>query len=339
MKKNIILIILLIGFFLGACNDQLLNDEYKGGDWFYLENNGAVMPVWVRGNKSSNVFIIFLHGGPGTTSLDIAISPAHKQLQNDYALVYYDQRLSGGAQGNAKPESLTLEQFVEDLEKIVYLVRYKYKNPTIFLMGHSWGGGLGTAYLLSTENQKYISGWIGGDTAHNWEEGMILSWEWVKNKANAKIDAGIDVNYWKKELDWYNTASYTWDNFLNRHVNNVDKLDGYYYNSSNNTDFPRWTAPLPLLFFLYFNNMQKQFNLEKLNLSSQMYRITIPSMILWGRHDGIFPVELAQDAYDSLGTDSNNKYLCIFEYSAHSPLREEPDLFVFKVKEFIEKYR
>jgi pimeloyl-ACP methyl ester carboxylesterase len=337
MKKHIMLIFLL--FIFSACNDQLLNDEYEGGDWFYLENNGAVMPVWVRGNKLSNVFIIFLHGGPGTTSLEAAISSAHKQLQNDYAFVYYDQRGSGGAQGNTKPESFTVEQFVEDLQKIVYVIRYKYNNPIIFLIGHSWGGGLGTAYLLSTENQKYISGWIGGDTAHNFEEGMILSWEWVKDKANAKIDAGIDVNYWKKELDWYNTASYTWDNFMNRHVNNVDKLDGYYYNASNKTDFPRWTAPLPILYFLNFNYIQKRFNLEKFNLTSQMYKITVPSMICWGRHDGILPVKLAQDAYDNLGTDSNDKYLCIFEHSAHNPAIEETDIFVYEVKDFIEKYR
>jgi len=340
MIKNKILFILFITVLdLGSCNDQLLNDEYKGGDWFYLENAGAVMPVWVRGNKSSNVFVIFLHGGPGNTSLDAAISSTHRQLQNDYAFVYYDQRGSGGAQGNSKPDSFTVEQFVEDLEKIVHIIRYKYNNPIIFLMGHSWGGGLGTAYLLDVRNQQYISGWIGSASAHNLEEGMKLSWAWVKDKANERINAGIDVNYWKKELDWYNTEFCTWDNFMNRHANNVNKLNGYYYNPSNRTDFPRWTSPLPILFFLNNNNAQKNFNLEKFNLSSQMNKITIPSIILWGRHDGILPVELAQNAYENLGTNSDNKYLYIFENSAHDFPDEEPYLFVKVVKKFIEKYR
>jgi len=338
-KSKILIIVLVILFFFSSCNDQLLNDEYKGGDWLYLENKGAIMPIWVRGNKSSNVFVIFLHGGPGNTSLDVAISPEHRQLQNDYAFVYYDQRGSGGAQGNAKPDSFTVEQFVEDLQKIVHIIRYKYNNPTIFLMGHSWGGGLGTAYLLNIQNQQYISGWIGTASAHNFEEGMKLSWQWVKNKANERINAGLDVHYWKKELDWYNTASCTWDNFMNRHANNVDKLNGYYYNPSNRKDFPRWTAPLPILYFLNNNNVQKLFNLEKLNLSAQMYKITIPSIIIWGRHDGILPVELAQNAYDNLGTNSENKYLYIFEKSAHCLQNEEPDLFVEIVEEFIEKYR
>jgi pimeloyl-ACP methyl ester carboxylesterase len=340
MNKNRILIIVLTFVILfSSCSDQLLNDEYKGGDWFYVENDGAVMPVWVKGNKSSNVFILFLHGGPGNTSLDTAISQVHRQLQNDYALVYYDQRASGGSQGNANPESFTVEQFVDDLEKVVHVIRYKYGNPIIFLMGHSWGGGLGTAYILSAENQKYISGWIGSGTAHNLEGGMILSWKWVKEKANAKINAGVDVNYWQKELDWYNAASCTWDSFLNRHAGNVDKLNGYYYNPLNATDFPRWTAPLPVLYFLNSNYIQKRFNLGNLNLTSQMYKITIPSIILWGRHDGILPVELAKDAYDNLGTGSNDKYLYIFENSAHNLQIEEPDLFADKVKSFIEKYK
>jgi len=339
IKYRILFILFIVILDFASCNDQFLNDEYKGGDWFYLENAGAVMPVWVTGNKLSNVFVIYLHGGPGNTSLDAAISPVHRSLQNDYALVYYDQRGSGGAQGNAKPDSFTVEQFVEDLQKIVYVIRHKYNNPTIFLMGHSWGGGLGTAYLLDTRNQQYISGWIGSASAHNLEEGMKLSWAWVKDKANERINTGLDADYWKKELEWYNTASCTWDNFMNRHANNVDKLNGYYYNPSNRKDFSRWTSPLPILFFLNNSNVQKTFNLEKFNLSSQMYKIKIPSVIIWGRHDGILPVELAQNAYDNLGTNRENKYLYIFEKSAHSTQNEEPDLFVDIVTEFIEKYR
>ena len=93
------------------------------------------MPVWVQGNKSSNVFVIWLHGGPGGSSMGISSLPAFEQLQNEYAFVYYDQRGSGASQGNAKLESMTLNQFVDDLKKIVHLIRHKYNNPTIFLMG------------------------------------------------------------------------------------------------------------------------------------------------------------------------------------------------------------
>ena len=33
---------------------------------FWIERNNARMPVWVRGNIDSGIFIVFNHGGPGS---------------------------------------------------------------------------------------------------------------------------------------------------------------------------------------------------------------------------------------------------------------------------------
>jgi len=341
MKRKILIINLFVILFLGSCDDQLLSEDYRGGDWFYLENKGAIMPVWVKGNRESNVFIVYLHGGPGGTSFDATIYSAYEQLENEYTFVYYDQRGSYAAQGTASNESFTMEQFVEDLQKLITLIRYKYNNPTVFLLGHSWGGALGTAYLLDEKNQQHISGWIEIDGAHNMEEGMILSFEWAKTKANERINAGNDENYWKKELSWYNSAPVTWNNFI-RHAQNVVKLGGDYYNSSNNPGaFNFWNTPVPAFSFINGLNMTFNINiaLESFNLSSEMHKITVPSLIFWGRHDAIIPIEMAQNAYDNLGTVGSDKYLHILEYSGHNPFLEELALFVERVKEFVEKYK
>jgi len=341
MKKiRIVFVVLITVLFFGACDDQFLHDEYKGDDWFYLENDGAIMPAWVRGNKSSNVFVIFVHGGPGGTSMDAAIMPTFKQLHNEYAFVYYDQRGAGAAQGNAKLESLTIEQFVEDLQKLVILIRYKYNNPVIFLMGHSWGGGLGTAYLLDSKNQQHIAGWIEINGAHNLKDGTNWSIQWTIKKANERINAGNNVSYWQKEINWYNnfTQPVTYDNFFERHLDNVWDLDGYFYDSSNMMDIPLWTSPHPLLshFILW---VTKNINVWELDLTPEMHKIKVPSLILWGKHDGSLPVELAENAYNNLGTVDNDKHIHIFEYSGHCPFMEEADIFVDRVKMFIEKYK
>ncbi|MCL2008189.1 MAG: hypothetical protein FWG77_08905, partial [Treponema sp.] len=64
MKRCVIIFIIICTLpSFGACDTLFLNDEYKEGDWFYLENAGAVMPVWVQGNIASDVFVIWLHGG------------------------------------------------------------------------------------------------------------------------------------------------------------------------------------------------------------------------------------------------------------------------------------
>jgi pimeloyl-ACP methyl ester carboxylesterase len=51
------------------------------------------------------------------------------------------------------------------------------------------------------------------------------------------------------------------------------------------------------------------------------------------------PVELADDAYERLGTPRSDKSIVIFEDSAHSPMFEQPDAFNRAVIDFIEANR
>jgi predicted alpha/beta-fold hydrolase len=137
--KTQLLFFLMIAGLLSSCEKELLTE----GDYFFLRSEGADMPVWVRGNKNAQVFILVLHGGPGSYVSEYIGMPSFNSLEKEYTVVYWDQRASGDSQGNAKPESLTREQFVQDLDKLVALIRNKYNQPTLFLLGHSWGGALG----------------------------------------------------------------------------------------------------------------------------------------------------------------------------------------------------
>lgn len=342
MKHVTTIIVLLLSMFT-SCSEMLLDDEFRGGDYFYLENEGAVMPVWVRGNVASGAFVIFLHGGPGNTAATYAIADSHKELQKDYALVYYDQRGSGAAQGNAKPSSFTIEQFTEDLDKLITLINHKYGNPVIFLAGKSWGGCIGTAYLINPENQYRVRGWIEIDGAHNLKGGIRRSWEWVKTKARERIDAGDDAGRWQKEIDWYDSEPDKINTSYHiRHGKNLNDLNGIYLNPENDpgNGFP-WASPIPVFYQLnavYINN-HNAFDIQHIDYTPQVHRIIIPTLILWGRHDGTLPVSLAYEVYDNLGTDPPNKKLFIFENSAHVPSYEEPELYAQVMKEFIEKYK
>lgn len=58
MKKLLILIFCVSLF---SCSD----DSTEISDTFYLRNDVADMPIWVRGNLDSDNIVIFFHGGPG----------------------------------------------------------------------------------------------------------------------------------------------------------------------------------------------------------------------------------------------------------------------------------
>src|SRR5690606_11782777 len=77
---------------------------------------------------------------------------------------------------------------------------------------------------------------------------------------------------------------------------------------------------------------------NRLDLQQQLAQITIPSLICWGEHDGVFPVAIGHNTYQQLGSPEHDKYLRIFSFSAHSPNYEEPTAFANAVLNFVNGY-
>ncbi len=55
--------------------------------------------------------------------------------------------MSGMSQGDPDPSTLTIDQHIEDLEKVIQLIKVKYNPGSLFLLGHSWGGVMTAGYL------------------------------------------------------------------------------------------------------------------------------------------------------------------------------------------------
>lgn len=336
MNRLIVLMTLAATLILSACN----KDEFqKDGDFFYLESVGAKMPIWVKGNVESKKFIIFLHGGPeGGSSQYYTIFPSHKEIEKHFAIVYWDQRMCGMSQGNPSMEDATLDQFTLDLDKVVSLINKKYDNPELYLMGHSWGGALGTNYLL--EHQSKINAWIEIDGGHAWTQANALSRENMIEVAHNKVAANDDTEFWNFALDWYQEHPVVGIND-NAHYSFVGAANGYDYNpDSDSLEIPftdlLFFSPISTAYF--FVPYQFSFLDTGLNLQNRVDEITIPTLICWGKHDGVFPVQQASETYNLLGTPAANKRLRIFEYSAHSPNYEEPTAFASEVIDFILTY-
>ena len=215
---------------LTAC----IKDEFQiDGDFFYLNNAGAKMPVWVKGDTDPGKFIIMLHGGPeGGSSQYYTIFPSHKKIEEHFAIVYWDQRMCGMSQGNPSMSDATLELFTDDLDKLVTLINYKYSNPKLFLMGHSWGGALGTNYLL--EHQNKISGWIEIDGGHSWTSANAISRDSMMAFAENKIQTNEEKDYWQFALDWYSKHDIVGIND-NAHYTFVGKANGYDFNPQSDS--------------------------------------------------------------------------------------------------------
>lgn len=336
MKIKIHVIGILLILLLADCRKD---DFQKEGDFFYLSSAGATMPVWVKGNKESGKFIILLHGGPeGGSSQYYTIFPSHKEIEKHFAIVYWDQRMCGMSQGNPSMADATLEQFTLDLDKLVSLINDKYNNPALFLMGHSWGGALGTNYLL--EHQHKISGWIEIDGGHNWTTANAISRDSMMVFARNKIQTDDEKEFWQFASDWYDEHRVVGIND-NAHYTFVGKANGYDYNPlSDSLQIPftelLFSSPVSTAYF--FVPYKFSFLNNGLDLQDELGKITIPALICWGKHDRVFPVTVAYDTFKKLGTSDTDKYIHIFNISAHSPNYEQPVEFADEVIKFVKKY-
>jgi len=329
MKNFTLLLFILISV---SCNKQ--------DNFFFLRNDNADMPIVVRGNENSGIYIIFLHGGPGNGTY--VWEDFFKGIEKNFSVVYWNQRAAGESQGNTNANQMTVAQFVEDLDKVVMLINNLYNKPKIFLMGHSWGGLLGTAYLI--EHSDKIAGWIEVDGAHNKILGEIYAKKWVMDYANSQVNQGIDSEYWNDALNWYNT--YTGPlTFSSKHYTEyLDKAHAYFYQkeiqwySVSDFFFGRANG-FDLLLNGSYSSDKLDNEVVSIDLTPDMHAITIPSLILWGRHDGTIPFEMAEDAYHALGTSPDDKSIIYFENSAHSPMIEETNSFNKAVVDFVNSYK
>lgn len=339
--KNRILYFLILVFVISSCQKEDLSHE----DHFFVSNDDAVMPVYIKGNLDSDVIILFLHGGPGGNASQATFLPSFQGIENSYAIAYWDQRASGLSQGNPDKSTFTIEQFVEDTDYVIEALNVRYPDKQIFLFGHSWGGALGAAYLSTNNYQTKITGFICMDSGHNLELGLPLSVDWVENYATEQVNLNDNVSYWSEVEEWCatNPDMTVPDNFF-KYVEFLNETDAYRHNNQE-VEIDKVTlgdilnSRLSLAVLIGGQYLSQNFNILELNLSDEMASITIPSLVLWGENDGVNTVAMGYDAYNSIGTDSLKKELVILENSAHEGYLEQPEIFKTTLINFVEAYK
>jgi pimeloyl-ACP methyl ester carboxylesterase len=170
------------------------------GDYLFLEREGAIMPVWVRGNVESGTFVLIVHGGPGSTSQQWVDLPSFQAFEKRYAIAYWDQRGAGTSQGTPPSTSYTVDDAVADTDAVVALLRSRYEVKRFFILAHSWGGFVATAWLLDPAHQVGVDGYVmvSGDFAP--VEGVDLARQFVLEYAKAQVDAGAAD--WQPAVNW-----------------------------------------------------------------------------------------------------------------------------------------
>lgn len=348
--------------FLFACQKEAIPTG-QISESLWLEHKGAQMPILVEGNPNAKTLLLLLHGGPGGSAkvYNETLKNFSQPLEEKYLLAYYDQRLAGNSRGNFDGKLMTVTQMVEDLGLTVELIRNQYgADLKIFLFGHSWGGYLGNAYLSTDNFQTKIAGWIDVAGAHNIEKLVYDGLDLMETVANEQIAKGSKhEDEWQEKLDFIQefdkktndrTLPLTEELSLemNRHAHSAGAI-------AQNDDLLETKSErdgeAKAALFLDHNPLTSLMNnahtagsdiwkeLLAKPLTPELKKITIPSLMIWGKYDFVVAPSLGEEMLQELGTPEEDKSLFIFEESGHSPMFNETEKFVDLVVDFIEKYK
>jgi len=338
--------VFLFGFILlfSACQKEKISLSENVSEAFYVENAGASMRVLVEGNTASNTFILIIHGGPGASSYFYDTKYISKNIGDKYAVIYWDQRNAGASQGTSNGGNLHLDQMVDDLKKVIEVLKFRYgQQISLFLVGHSFGGLLATDFLISSDYQNLIKGWINVDGSHNYPLNDTLTRQMLLNVGQYQISKKRYVNKWQPIVMYCvaHQGNFTFEQ--------SQQLESYAAEAENYIDSVKYvsivsevlkyaiadkyplTAILSNLLYSEDSNFNKE--LAKTQFSSSLHKITIPVLVLWGKYDFTCPPALGEDFFNHI--NSSYKRMVISPRSGHNLILQDKKLFCDEVNAFV----
>lgn len=303
-------------------------DNVEPEPTFFIENKTEKMPVWVYGKEDSKYIILPVHGGPGSEALDFRNYKGgigFRTIEDDYLVAYWQQRASGQSSGVGDESLFTIDQYVDDADKVIDELKALYPDTEIILFGHSWGGMLTSSYLGDTQRSAKVKAWVNAAGVHNGTTIEETTLDDINNEADKRIEADVNVDYWndvKQELkdnaDKANALAY-------EVVNKIPEVPIKVDNSEFNFELKS----------LLSNKVLFPQILKTNNTSILASGFELPTLILWGDYDFAVSKTIRDEALQNL---SSAKVTNVnFHASGHYMMFHEPELFANSMKDFIAK--
>jgi proline iminopeptidase len=287
---------------------------------------GIEQSIWWRGVDVRNPALVLLHGGPGASEAAL-FRHFNAELEQRFVVVYWEQRGAGRSyHGDIAIQSMTVAQFVRDLDEVVDLVRTRFNKDRVVLLGHSWGTVLGTLY--AAQHPEKIAAYVGVAQIGNMAEQRRLSYEFALAEAIRRgegraveeigaigpaphsVDALLALGKWTERFGGsmrggLSTGKLIWTALNTDEAGLVDLVK-----------FGRGNR---------FSLLSLESEIASLDLSARYRSFKVPVFFLLGRHDWHVPAVDVARYFDLI--DAPCKRLVWFEESAHNPPFEEPQKF------------
>jgi pimeloyl-ACP methyl ester carboxylesterase len=291
----------------------------------YLRLGGVDQWVMIRGQSIRNPPLILLHGGPGLSETGL-FRHFNAPLEKDFTVVYWDQRGAGKSYDPQIPRSsMTVEQFIADLDELVEAVCRRLGKDKVTIFGHSWGAALGVLYCARFPHKvaAYVGSGQVGDCARGEELSYAYALEKAQNVRNRRAlealrDIGPPPHNVKKLM-----AVRTWVQWLDGQLGakTLWTMGRVILGGKESSIFD-----LPTTYRAFRSTLEAMWSeVSKLNLLELAPALEVPVFFLLGRKDHWVPAECSMAYFDALKAPS--KKLVWFEESGHEPFMDEPAMF------------
>jgi pimeloyl-ACP methyl ester carboxylesterase len=292
-----------------------------------LPMKGARQYLLVRGLNRAAPIALFLHGGPGGSETAL-MRLYNAPIENHLTMAYWDQRGAGRSYDpNIPPETMTIPQFVDDLDQVVDHLHTRLGQQRVWLIGHSWGSALGMLY--AHRNGAKVAGYIGiGQVASNPQDEMH-AYQFVLDEARRRGDRAALA-----KLGKIGPPPYTFDRLMVRD-RLLDEYGGTFHRQPDKWRivfealFDTPEAGIGDLFRLWqgmaFSQRALWPSFARLDLTEAVPALDVPVTFVLGRFDQRTWSPLAVVYLEALRAPS--KRLIWLENSAHNGPFEEPGAF------------
>lgn len=308
---------------------------------FDLEINGDIQNLHIRGTDLNNPVLLFVHGGPGACDRCWVMPKQSKNLTDSFTIVCWDQRMAGKSYRakNAKLP-MTLDQVTEDLHQVVQYLCKQFNKQKIYIVGHSWGTALSCLFLPKYPEQ--VAAYVGMGQFVNGPKNELISYEFVVDYAKEHNDkkALQDLEKIGAPVNGKYAGGL---NALMVQRNYMTKFGGGSWKEKENIYksilVPFLTSGeyniIPDLYRYYkgtFHCLEKLWDdVVAIEFDKTVKKLDVPVFLFQGDHDRNTPTELAREWFDNL--EAPYKEYVPFHESAHSPIKEEPELWGKTLKE------
>ena len=299
----------------------------------YLRLGGLDQWVMIRGESVANPPLILVHGGPGFPEMRL-LRYFNAPLEKSFTVVYWEQRGTGKSFDSKIAESsMTVEQFIHDLDELVDVVRKRFGKDKVAIYGHSWGSALGVLYAARFPDK--ISAYVGAAQVGDWPASEAICYAFTLAEAERRGNRRA-----LRELRAIGPPPHTGQRqmvqgkWLTRFVGMVRGMSLW--------RMSRIILAGPECSIFDLRNILRGTQsstytmwaeVSALNLISAAPVLKVPVFFFLGRHDHVIAPKTSVAYFDMLTAPS--KKLVWFEESAHEPPFEKPAKFNAAMTELV----